>query len=49
LQNKVPLDEAGLDLLEKMLQCNPANRITAKQALLHPYFKDVPDTIKKLK
>ncbi len=49
LQNKVPLDEAGLDLLEKMLQCNPANRITAKQALLHPYFKDVPDTIRKLK
>jgi len=23
------IDEAGLDLLDKMLQCNPANRITA--------------------
>jgi hypothetical protein len=32
-----------------MLQCNPAMRITAKQALLHPYFKDVPEHIRKMK
>jgi cyclin-dependent kinase len=33
----------GLDLLEKMLKCNPAERITAKDAMLHPYLKDVPE------
>ena len=31
LSKLVPgLDEQGLDLLEKMLKCNPAERITAK-------------------
>lgn len=30
LANFVPLDEQGLDLLDKMLRCNPAERITAK-------------------
>jgi cyclin-dependent kinase len=33
----------GLDLLEKMLKCNPAERITAKDAMSHPYLKDVPE------
>jgi serine/threonine protein kinase len=50
LSHLVPaLDEQGLDLLGKMLQCNPADRITAKAALLHPYLKDVPSEIKNLK
>lgn len=49
LGDKVGLDEQGLDLLDKMLQCNPAHRITAKQALLHPYLKEVPDSIRKMK
>ena len=50
LQNLVPgLDEVGLDLLDKMLKCNPADRITAKQAMLHTYFSDVPEEIKKMK
>lgn len=31
----------GLDLLERMLVYNPASRITAKAALLHPYFDDL--------
>merc|ERR1712100_949045 len=35
------LDEHGLDLLEKMLKYNPAERISAKQALNHPYFDDL--------
>jgi serine/threonine protein kinase len=49
LSKLVPgLDEQGLDLLEKMLKCNPAERITAKDAMLHPYLKDVPDQIKKM-
>lgn len=32
------LDEKGLDLLSKMLKCDPNQRITAKDAMLHPYF-----------
>jgi serine/threonine protein kinase len=43
------LDEQGLDLLDKMLKCNPAERITAKDAMQHPYLKDVPDYIKNMK
>jgi serine/threonine protein kinase len=43
------LDEEGLDLIERMLRCNPSERITAKEALQHVYFKDVPDAIKKMK
>ena len=43
------LDEEGLDLLDKMLRCNPAERISAKEAMKHSYFKDVPDAIKNLK
>jgi len=35
------LDETGLDLLSKMLQCNPDLRVTAKQALEHPYLADI--------
>ncbi|XP_010013346.1 PREDICTED: cell division cycle 7-related protein kinase [Nestor notabilis] len=37
--DQVP-DEA-YDLLDKLLDLNPATRITAKEALLHPFFKDV--------
>ncbi|XP_071829728.1 cyclin-dependent kinase 1-like [Apostichopus japonicus] len=35
------LDSQGLDLLEEMLIYNPAKRISAKQALKHPYFDDL--------
>jgi hypothetical protein len=31
-----------------MLKCNPADRITAKKALEHPYFKDIPESLMKL-
>jgi cyclin-dependent kinase len=43
------LDEHGLDLIDKMLKCNPAERITAKEAMNHPYLKDVPDYIRNMK
>jgi len=43
------LDELGLDLLDKMLKCNPAERITAKDAMMHPYLKDVDAAIKNMK
>ncbi|POM70238.1 CMGC/CDK/CDC2 protein Kinase [Phytophthora palmivora] len=35
------LDESGLHLLESMLQYDPSTRISAKEALRHPYFDDV--------
>jgi cyclin-dependent kinase len=34
------LNGLGLDLLEKMLVYDPAGRISAKQALNHPYFEE---------
>jgi serine/threonine protein kinase len=50
LHHFVPgLDAEGLDLLEKLLKCNPADRITAKDAMKHPYLKDVPDEIRNMK
>ncbi|NWX73355.1 CDC7 kinase, partial [Alca torda] len=33
--------EEAYDLLDKLLDLNPATRITAKEALLHPFFKDM--------
>ncbi|KAJ1933958.1 Cyclin-dependent kinase catalytic subunit [Linderina macrospora] len=42
LEAKLPkLDATGIDLLKRMLTYDPAYRISAKQALLHPYFNDV--------
>lgn len=35
------LDELGLDLLDAMLVYDPAARISAKQAIIHPYFAGV--------
>jgi cyclin-dependent kinase len=32
------LDDIGLDLLDALLVYDPAGRISAKQAILHPYF-----------
>lgn len=43
------LDAEGIDLLEKMLVHDPTRRISAKEALKHPYLKDVPKEIKNMK
>jgi serine/threonine protein kinase len=39
-------DSQALDLIQKMLQYNPAIRISAKTALDHPYFDDLPASVK---
>lgn len=42
LASLVPtLDPTGVDLLNKMLQYDPARRITAQEALEHPFFYDM--------
>lgn len=42
LQSLVPtLDVTGVDLLDKMLQYDPARRITAQAALEHPFFEEM--------
>lgn len=35
------LEEAGIDLLRRMLEYDPAKRISAKDSLTHPYFDDL--------
>jgi cyclin-dependent kinase len=34
------MDPAGLELLEALLEYNPAHRLSAKQAYIHPYFQN---------
>lgn len=34
------LDDQGLDLLDALLVYDPAGRISAKQAVIHPYFTE---------
>lgn len=38
-QNRARISEEALDLLEKMLRVDHTKRITAKEALNHPYFQ----------
>ena len=35
------MDKLGLDLLKKMLKMDPTERISAEQALNHPYFNRI--------
>jgi serine/threonine protein kinase len=37
------IDPNLVDLLQRLLVMNPANRITTKDALQHPYFASIPD------
>eukprot|EP00759_Apiculatamorpha_spiralis_P012253 PhF_6_TR19285/c0_g1_i1/m.28351/K02206/CDK2; cyclin-dependent kinase 2 len=40
------MEPHGMNLLDQMLRYEPADRITAKAALLHPYFDDIRDTVR---
>lgn len=48
LKQYVPtLEEEGYKLLVSMLQINPEKRITTDEALNHPYFDEIKETIVK--
>jgi len=42
------LDDVGFDLLMKFLQIDPDKRISAEEALKHPFFNDLDDATKEL-
>ena len=42
------LDIEGIDLLQKFLQLEPDKRISAEEALKHPFFDDLMPNIKKM-
>lgn len=42
------LGDEGIDLLQKILVYDPAKRISAEAARSHPYFDDLPDSLKSV-
>ena len=42
------LDNEGIDLLQKFLQLEPDKRISAEEALKHPFFDDILPSVKKI-
>ncbi len=42
------LDAEGIDLMMKFLQLEPEKRISAEEALKHPFFDDILPEMKKL-
>eukprot|EP00826_Nyctotherus_ovalis_P050735 TRINITY_DN6255_c0_g1_i2.p1 TRINITY_DN6255_c0_g1~~TRINITY_DN6255_c0_g1_i2.p1 ORF type:complete len:346 (-),score=107.59 TRINITY_DN6255_c0_g1_i2:139-1176(-) len=48
-ENKKYISMEALDLLSKMLRYDKAERITAKEAMAHPYFDPIRDNTRKSK
>ena len=44
-ENSTLANKEAIDLLEKMLVYDPSDRITAKEALKHPYFDRIEEFI----
>lgn len=42
------LEEEGVQLLQSMLTFDPARRITAQDARKHPYFQDIPESLRRI-
>ena len=42
------LDSEGIDLLLKFIQVDPEKRISADEALKHPFFDDIQQSMKEL-
>jgi serine/threonine protein kinase len=42
------LDQTGVDLLIAMLQFDPAKRVSAADAMNHPYFANLSPAIKQM-
>ena len=42
------LDSEGVDLLQKFIQLEPEKRISAEEALKHPFFDDIINDMKKI-
>lgn len=40
------LNARGRDLLQKLLVCNPALRLSARESMQHPYFADLASSIR---
>ena len=47
-ENEHLVDEHGLDLLTKMLVIDHTERITAQDALQHPYFNKISKQVAKM-
>jgi cyclin-dependent kinase 5 len=41
------LNSRGRDLLQRLLVCNPSQRLSADDAMNHTYFNELPDHIRK--
>lgn len=44
----VTLSERGLQLMQKMMECNPDDRISCQEALDHPWFQEAPAKAKSM-
>jgi len=42
------LNSKGRDLLQRLLVCNPLQRLSSEEAMAHPYFNDLNPTIRNL-